>query len=126
MINSEILKVVSLLNTALGKMSEDEKQDAENLKKLYDSFFDIKKSSISFNAGGYIQNAICLLNDILVNDEKSKQAKASGNSARLKAALAWQKRYMKKNLLSRHEPTKYPDYQGITPYNSLACSVLVD
>ena len=110
--NSEILKVVNLLSSALDKMPEEEKQEAENLKKLYNSFFNIEKSSIQFGAGGYIQNAICLLSDTLIADEKANQAKSNGNSVRLKAALSWQKRHMKDETPNRHELTKYPDYQG--------------
>ena len=111
MTKSETINLVNLLTIALGKMSDDEKQSANDLNKLFkrSGIFDIEKSSIPFNAGGYIQQAINILNTDLIAEENKAQAKANGDAKRLKAALDWQKRNKKMNTI--REIVAYPDYQ---------------
>lgn len=111
MTKAETINIVNLLTIALGKMSEEEKENANILNTLFKKggMFDIEKSFISFSAGGYIQQAINILNADLIAEENKAQAKANGESQRLKAALAWQKRQKKKNTIK--EILNYPDYQ---------------
>ena len=111
MTKTETINLVNLLTIALGKMSDDEKQSANDLNKLFkrSGIFDIEKSSISFNAGGYVQQVINILNTDLIAEENKAQAKANGDTKRLKAALDWQKRNKKMNTI--REMLAYPDYQ---------------
>lgn len=111
MTKAETINLVNLLTIALGKMSDDEKQSANDLNKLFkrSGIFDIEKSSISFNAGGYVQQVINILNTDLIAEENKAQAKANGDTKRLKAALDWQKRNKKMNTI--REILAYPDYQ---------------
>ena len=111
MTKSETINLVNLLTIALGKMSDDEKQSANDLNKLFkrSGIFDIEKSSIPFNAGGYVQQVINILNTDLIAEENKAQAKANGDTKRLRAALDWQKRNKKMNTI--REIVAYPDYQ---------------
>ena len=111
MTKAETINLVNLLTIALGKMSDDEKQSANDLNKLFkrSGIFDIEKSSIPFNAGGYVQQVINILNTDLIAEENKAQAKANGDTKRLKAALDWQKRNKKMNTI--REMLAYPDYQ---------------
>ena len=110
MTKAETINLVNLLTIALGKMSDDEKQSANDLNKLFkrSGIFDIEKSSIPFNAGGYVQQVINILNTDLIAEENKAQAKANGDTKRLKAALDWQKRNKKMNTI--REMLVYPDY----------------
>lgn len=113
MTKAETINLVSLLTTALGKMTEDEKENANDLNTLVKKGgqFDITKSGLNWSAGGYVQNVINLLNADLIAEENKAQAKANGDTIRLRAALAWQKRQKKNNTNNYRKILNYPDYQ---------------
>lgn len=95
------------INEIIFLLSE-EKKNAEKMKALIDESGKSDIISALSNSGGYIQQAINILNAELLAAEKIKQAKANGDTKRLKVALSWQKRTKKS---CTNERLKYPDYQ---------------